>query len=123
MQDDSTWKNLTQDQCQEILSDPDSVTLQRQKALFRSAEIFQNEQNLKKAVEVYESLLPIKPDFMKQKVLMRLADSCYRIESVPQGLKYLESLEKECKGIYTVSLLKGKYMDLIKDFANATIHF
>ena len=123
MQDDSAWKNLTQDQCQEILSDPDSVTLQRQKALFRSAEIFQNEQNLKKAVEVYESLLPIKPDFMKQKVLMRLADSCYRIESVPQGLKYLESLEKECKGIYTVSLLKGKYMDLIKDFANATIHF
>ena len=99
------------------------VGVQKQQALFRSAEIYQNEQNLKKAVEVYESLLAIKPEFMKQKVLMRLADSCYRIESVPQGLKYLEALEQECKGIYTVSLLKGKYMDLIKDFVNATIHF
>ena len=54
---------------------------------------------------------------------MRLADSCYRIESVSQGLKYLELLENECKGIYTVSLLKGKYMDLMKDFVSASTHF
>jgi hypothetical protein len=54
---------------------------------------------------------------------MRLADCCYRIENVQQGMKYLEALEVECLNIYTVSLLKGKYMDLVKDFSNAAIHF
>ena len=63
--------------------------------------------------------------FMKQEVLMRLADNCYRIESIETGFKYLEQLEADIKprGFYIISLLKGKYMDHQKKFHEASIQF
>ena len=52
---------------------------------------------------------------------MRLAECCYRIEKIPEGVQYLDQLEQQIKPkkIYTVSLLKGKYKDLAKFFAAA----
>jgi len=62
---------------------------------------------------------------MKQEVLMRLADNCYRIENIDTGLQYLEQLETDIKprGFYIISLLKGKYMDHQKKFSEAASEF
>jgi len=51
---------------------------------------------------------------MKEKLLMRLADCCYRCEKIEIGLGYLDRLQKDIlpKRIYTIYLLRGKYKDL-----------
>ena len=47
------------------------------------------------------------PLFLREKVLMRLAECCYRTEKVDDGLKYLETLQESIlpKRIYTTYLL------------------
>lgn len=59
--------------------------------------------------------------FLREKVLMRLAESCYRSDRLDEGLGHLERLEKEIlpKRIYTIFLLKGKYRDIQKQFSQA----
>ena len=77
------------------------------------------------AVRNYELLLADDQIFMKERTLMRLAECCYRIDKISQGLKYLEQLENEMKPrkVYTISLLKGKYKDLTKNFVEASVQF
>jgi hypothetical protein len=58
---------------------------------------------------------------MKEKLLMRLADCCYRCEKIEIGLGYLDRLQKDIlpKRIYTIYLLRGKYKDLQRLFSEA----
>ena len=80
-------------------------------------------------METYEALLSLKDSagkiFSKEKVLMRLAECCYRLEKVPEGLAYLERLQKDIapKRIYTLYLLKGKCRDLQREFEQAADQF
>lgn len=78
------------------------------------AEIFQNGLDFQRAVQSYSLLLSENQIFMKERTLMRLAECCYRVDQIGQGLKYLEQLEIEIRPrrVYTICLLKGKYKDL-----------
>lgn len=89
------------------------------------AELFQNNLDFVQAVKNYELLLTHNQLTMKDRILMRLSECCYRIDKIEQGLKYLEMLEQEIKPrkVYTISLLKGKYKDLTKKFAEASMCF
>lgn len=97
---------------------PDEQLLQLQRAQFRLAEIHQNNSDHGLAVDTYEALLSLKDsagkNFSKEKVLMRLAECCYRLEKVPEGLGYLDRLQADIapKHIYTLYLLRGKFRDL-----------
>jgi tetratricopeptide (TPR) repeat protein len=105
------------DECDNVLEtdkDPQQVS----RAKYRKAELLQNTLDFQPAVEIYEQLLKGDQPLMKEKALMRLAECCYRLEKIDQGLAYLEQLEKEIRPrtIYTICLLKGKFQDLIKRF-------
>lgn len=54
--------------------------------MFRIAEIHQNEGDFQSAIETYKALLVAIENkneaFMREKTLMRLAESCYRAERV-----------------------------------------
>ena len=56
---------------------------------------------------------------------MRLAECCYRLDKVDQGLAHLAQLEKEIRPrtLHTISLLKGKYQDLVKRFDLASAFY
>ena len=58
---------------------------------------------------------------MKEKVLLRISECCYRLENVNKGYEYLDQLENLIKPrqIYTISLLRGKFNDLLKKFEEA----
>ena len=49
---------------------------------------------------------------------MRLAESCYRLARIDQGLGYLQKLQNSIvpKRIYTIYLQQGKFKDLQKQF-------
>ena len=94
--------------------------------MFRTAELYQNEGDFQSAIDTYKSLLVVienkNEGFMREKTLMRLAESCYRVERIQEGMGFLEKLQKDIlpKRIYTIYLLKGKYRDLQKDYKKAS---
>lgn len=118
---ENAWKHWTAQECEAKLTDPTA----RSKARFRLGEIHQNNLEFDKAVGFYEKLTEESPIFLKEKTLMRLAECCYRCNQTDKGLAFLTRLEREIRPnqIYTISLLKGKYNDLKKQFAAAADNF
>ena len=79
-------------------------------AIFRTGEIYQCDLKFQEAFDCYKKVL--NSDFMQEKTLMRLAECCYRLNQLDQGLKYLDQLQSlQGDSIYTTSLLRGKYTD------------
>ena len=118
------WKDWTMEECDNVLKtdqDPQQVS----KARFRKAELLQTALDFKPAITIYELLLTGDPSPMKEKALMRLAECCYRLDKVDQGLGHLAQLEKEIRPrtLHTISLLKGKYQDLVKRFDLASAFY
>ena len=93
------------------------------------AEIHANNSEFKEAIENYQALLQERDAdgkvLMKEKVLMRLAECCYRLEKVPEGLAFLDRLQADInpRRIYTIFLLRGKCLDLQREFERAAEQF